>query len=80
MTSEASTVVTADPTTIGPLYTTHEVATMLRVNQRTVQEWIRTGALPAVRYGKLLRIRHEDLVAFGEVVTRHTPPTQGDRI
>jgi hypothetical protein len=28
MTSEASTVVTADQTTIGPLYTTHEVATI----------------------------------------------------
>ena len=74
MTSEASTVVTADPTTIGPLYTTHEVATMLRVNQRTVQEWIRTGALAAVRYGRLLRIRQADLLTFGEVLSPRPAP------
>ena len=74
MTSEASTVVTADPTIVGPLYTTHEVATMLRVNQRTVQEWIRTGALTAVRYGRLLRIREADLVTFGQVLPVRTAP------
>jgi excisionase family DNA binding protein len=69
-----SAVVTADPTTVGPLYTTGEVAKMLRVNQRTVQEWIRSGALTAVRYGRLLRIRQADLATFGEVLPRRTPP------
>ena len=69
-----SAVVTADPTTGGPLYTTGEVAKMLRVNQRTVQEWIRSGALTAVRYGRLLRIRQADLATFGEVLPRRTPP------
>jgi excisionase family DNA binding protein len=72
MTLDTSAVVTADPTTIGPLYTTAEVATMLRVNQRTVQEWIRGGHLPAVRYGRLLRIRQADLAAFGEAAPRRT--------
>ena len=41
----------------GALYTTDEVAKLLRVSQRTVQEWIRSGTLTAVRYGRLLRIR-----------------------
>jgi excisionase family DNA binding protein len=59
-------------------FTTQEVAKLLRVNQRTVQEWIRTGALTAVRYGRLLRIRQADLASFGEVLTRHTPPSSVD--
>ena len=50
-------VVTADPTRVGTLYTTGEVAKLLRVHPRTIQEWIRNGTLTAVRYGKLLRIR-----------------------
>jgi excisionase family DNA binding protein len=73
MTSETSTAITA-AAGIGTLYKTHEVATMLRVGQRTVQERIRTGALPAQRYGKLLRVRHEDLVAFGQGIQARTPP------
>ena len=68
-----STVVTADPP-VGQLYTTDEVAKLLRVSQRTVQGWIRDGMLTAVRYSKLLRIRQADLAAFGEVLSRHTPP------
>jgi excisionase family DNA binding protein len=54
---------------VGPLYTTEEVARTLRVSQRTVQDWIRAGTLTAVRYGRLLRVRHQDLAAFGEVLT-----------
>jgi excisionase family DNA binding protein len=46
MDNDAVTTVTAHPTTVGQLYTTAEVAKLLRVHQRTVQEWIRTGALP----------------------------------
>jgi excisionase family DNA binding protein len=67
-------LVTADPTQVGVLYTTAEVAKLLRVHQRTIQEWIRTEMLPAVRYGRLLRVRQADLVAFGEVLTRPTAP------
>jgi excisionase family DNA binding protein len=61
---------TADPTLIGPLYTTEEVAKLLRVSQRTVQDWIRGGMLTAVRYGRLLRIRQADLATFGEVLPK----------
>jgi excisionase family DNA binding protein len=66
----------ADPPIVGTLYTTQEVAQLLRVNQRTVQEWIRSGTLTAVRYGRLLRIRQADLAAFGEVLPRRTPTTE----
>jgi excisionase family DNA binding protein len=65
----------AAPPIVGSLYTTQEVAHLLRVSQRTVQDWIRSGSLPAVRYGgRLLRIRQADLVAFGEVLNQRTPP------
>jgi excisionase family DNA binding protein len=71
-------VVTTEPPIIGPLYTTGDVAKMLHVSQRTVQDWIRSGALTAVRYGRLLRIRQADLVAFGEVVNQRTPELSTD--
>jgi excisionase family DNA binding protein len=67
-----SAVVTADPP-VGQLYTTDEVAQLLRVSQRTVQVWIRDGMLTAVRYGRLLRIRQADLAAFGEVLPGAPP-------
>ena len=79
MDTETGAPVTTHPTTVGQLYTTAEVAKLLRCNQRTVQEWIRTGLLPAVRYGgKLLRVRQADLAAFGEVLGHRTPPAGGD--
>ena len=65
-------VITADPTRVGALYTTGEVAKLLRVHPRTIQEWIKNGTLTAVRYGKLIRIRQADLQAFGEVVNQRT--------
>ena len=68
-------VVTADPTLVGTLYTTGEVAKLLRVHPRTIQEWIRRGTLTAVRYGKLLRIRQADLATFGEVLNQRPPPS-----
>lgn len=73
MLHDSPTITPADPSVIGPLYTTQEVAKMLRVSQRTVQEWVRAGALTAVRYGRLLRIRQADLATFGEILTRRVP-------
>lgn len=61
-------------TLVGQLYTTDKVATLLRVSQRTVQVWIRAGELPAIRYGRIIRVREADLAAFGEVLTRHPAP------
>ena len=66
-----SPVVTAE-SPVGQLYTTDEVAQLLRVSQRTVQDWIRSGTLTAVRYGRLLRVRQTDLATFGEVLNQHT--------
>ena len=61
-----------EATEIGRVYTTHEVAALLKVSYRTIQEWIRTGKLPAVRYGRLFRIRAEDLARFGQETRRRT--------
>jgi excisionase family DNA binding protein len=72
MDQHPSAVTTADTPILGPLYTTDEVAKLLRVSQRTVQEWIRSGTLTAVRYGRLLRIRQADLAAFGQVLNQRT--------
>jgi excisionase family DNA binding protein len=66
----------ADPTAIGPLYTTREVASLLKLAQRTIQDWIHAGRLPAVRYGRVLRIRQADLAAFGQVLQGRTPPAE----
>ena len=75
MDQHPSDIVTAEPPMVGPLYTTGEVAGLLKVSQRTVQDWIRSGSLTAIRYGRLLRVRQADLVAFGEVLPgRYTPP------
>ena len=78
MQPDEGTVMTADPTRVGTLYTTGEVAKLLRVHPRTIQEWIRNGTLTAVRYGKLLRIRQADLQSFGEVVNQRTPKLSAD--
>ena len=56
------------PAVIGPLYTTREVATFLRVSQRTVEKWIQRGELPAMRYGNQKRVRQDDIVAFGTLI------------
>ena len=73
-----SDVVTTTPPAVGHLLTTIEVAKLLRVSQRTVQDWIRSGTLTAVRYGRLLRIRQADLAAFGEVLNPRTPDGAAD--
>jgi excisionase family DNA binding protein len=45
--------------------TTLEVAELLRVHQRTVQRWIKTNQLKAVKVGlKIWRIRQQDLDKF----------------
>ncbi len=41
-----------------------EVAQHLGVQVETVRDWIRRGELRAVRLGRLLRVRREDLEAW----------------
>jgi excisionase family DNA binding protein len=66
------TVIQPEATTIGQVYTTYEVATLLKVSYRTVQEWIRTEKLPAVRYGRQYRVRADDLAQFGQETGKKT--------
>jgi excisionase family DNA binding protein len=46
------------------LLTIAEAAERLRISPRTCREWLRTGKLRGVKYGKLWRIREEDVDAF----------------
>ena len=73
MATESLSITPVDPLLLDRLYTTEEVARILRVSQKTVQMWIRAGTLPAMRYGRLWRIRQADLVAFGEVFATDAP-------
>lgn len=41
--------------------TPEEAATVLLVTRRTVYEWLRSGELPSLRFGKMWRIRREDV-------------------
>jgi excisionase family DNA binding protein len=66
MDQEHTTGVVESPL-VEPVYTTEEVGKMLKVSQRTVQDWVKTGVLTAVQYGKHLRIRPSDLATFGKV-------------
>ncbi len=50
-----------------------EIATVLRVNPQTVRNWIRHGALPAVKLGRCVRIRRSDLETYLEA-SRVEPP------
>ncbi len=51
------------------LFTIAECAAILNVSRKLISNWIRTGALPAIRLGpgqRLLRVRKQDLEAFIE--------------
>ncbi len=41
--------------------TVAEVASLLRLNQQTVRNWIDQGSLPALRVGRRVRIKRVDL-------------------
>ena len=67
MDQDHTTGVVVESPLVEPVYTTEEVGKMLKVSQRTVQDWVKTGVLTAVQYGKHLRIRPSDLATFGKV-------------
>ncbi len=53
-----------------PFLTVAEVATLLKLNQQTVRNWIDQGSLPALRVGRRVRIRRSDferLLEQGEI-------------
>jgi excisionase family DNA binding protein len=59
------------------LLTPREVAEVMRVSTMTVYRLIKSGELPAIRVGKHLRIRGNDVVMFLDARVVHTPATQG---
>lgn len=55
-----------DVTPIGVLFTTTEVAAILKTAPRTIQRWIKAGQLKGVRIGREYRVKVSDLQAFVE--------------
>ena len=47
-----------------PFMTTHEIAELLKVRERTVRSWIHDEALRAVKLGREFRVAVKDLEAF----------------
>ena len=55
------------------LLTPEQVAKRLQVTERTVYAWLRRGNLPALKLGRLWRIRPEDLEGFLESARTKAP-------
>lgn len=55
--------------------TVAEVATLLKLNQQTVRNWIDQGSLPAIRIGRRVRIKRSDLDQLIEQGSQGTPVT-----
>ena len=45
-------------------FTVQEVANLFRLNTLTIYEYVRTGRLPAVKFGRNYRILEADLKTF----------------
>lgn len=58
------------PCSESELLRVRECALQIRVSARTVRRWIRTGVLPAVRIGGVIRVRESEL----EKAMRAQPP------
>ena len=52
------------------LYTTKEVAEMLKLNERTIKRYIKEGTLKAVRIGSAVRITEQ---AIKDMMCEYTP-------
>ena len=59
------------------LLTPREVAEVMRVSTMTVYRLIKSGELPAIRVGKHLRIRGQDVAAFLDARVVRTPSGSG---
>jgi excisionase family DNA binding protein len=63
-----------------PFLTVAEVATLLKLNQQTVRNWIDAGSLPAVRVGRRVRIPRsalDQLIQDGAQGSVPQPPPSG---
>lgn len=52
------------PIPLRPFHTVEQVAEILQVTERQTYRYLKTGALAAYKFGRLWRIRHEDLMDF----------------
>lgn len=69
---------TADETKVTVWLSVAEVAKRVALSKASVYALVKSGELPAVRLGGVLRIRRKDFSEFIErskVVPRRTPPT-----
>jgi excisionase family DNA binding protein len=46
------------------VYTVEDVAKILKVQNRTIRDYIRSGKLKALKLGRAYRVKEEDLKAF----------------
>jgi excisionase family DNA binding protein len=59
--------------------TIEEAAEELRVQPKTVREWLRTGRLEGIKAGRLWRIRREEWERFlADSTTKRKEPTDED--
>ena len=54
--------------------TVGEVAELLRVDEKTVRNWIRNGLLPAIRVGRQYRIERTEYESFVSARGKPTDP------
>lgn len=52
------------------MYTLKEVEDILKVSQRSLYRYIKSGQLKAVKFGKAWRVSREDLEAFLKAGTK----------
>ena len=47
-----------------PYATVNEAAGYIRVHERTIRRWLRSGQLPSYKLGSVLRLKYADLDAL----------------
>ncbi len=65
----------SEPESTDSFLTVAEVATLLKLNQQTVRNWIDAGSLPAVRVGRRVRIPRSALDQLIQEGSRGALPT-----
>lgn len=72
--ADPRTSTSAAPCVVERLLTYKQAGQLLGVTDRTVWTLVNAGELPAVRFGRSVRIDPADLRAFIENAKRHRPP------
>ena len=54
------------------IYTVGDITEVLKVSERLVMEWLRTGQLVGIRLGTDWRVMEEDLYAFLQAQKKQT--------